>query len=47
LDRVTKDEINEVINKYFDPENFCLFILGKKEIKNDIEQLGEVKIFKN
>ncbi|MCP2520750.1 insulinase family protein [Candidatus Aminicenantes bacterium AC-335-K20] len=47
LDRVSKEEVNKIANKYFDWENFCLFILGNaEEIKNDIKQLGEIKILK-
>ena len=47
LDRVSKEEVNKIANKYFDPENFCLFILGRaEEIKNNIKQFGEVKILK-
>ena len=47
LDRVTKEEVNKIANKYFDTENFCLFVLGRaEEIKKDIEHFGETKILK-
>jgi len=44
---VTKEEVNKIANKYFDTENFCLFVLGRaEEIKKDIEHFGETKILK-
>ncbi|MFQ6083789.1 MAG: M16 family metallopeptidase [Candidatus Aminicenantia bacterium] len=45
IEQITVEEIQMVTEKYFDSENFCLFVLSRaKEVEDDLRKIGKVKI---